>query len=285
MANKPLLIVACVILLLSIGSLAVASTSISGIEQEFEDIDPGKYLSKEATSHNVLYLDEDGAGSSGYLILIPGEYTDANEDQLNDECVAFEFTVKDSNGTDVTNTTSETLCSAQSLDYEYIDLDEGWMVVATVCDTYADAELEDVESCSIGNTYVVESTTSMMVFDSDGYFIELLSLGLDFLGDIFGASCLGILGICCGLILLITGLIVGGKQQPPVHMTGAPMGQQAAVSNYQAPVGNSNNPTEGYAQNAMPNYAAPVNQVAQQTVQPSVTQAPTSQIWDQPDNQ
>ncbi|MDE0858361.1 MAG: hypothetical protein OSA38_07315 [Candidatus Poseidoniaceae archaeon] len=285
MANKPLLIVAGVVLLLSIGSLTVIGTSISGIEQDFEDIDPAKYLSKEATSHNIVYLDEDGAGSGGYLILIPGEYTDADEDQLNDECVAFEFTVKDSNGTDVTNTTSETLCSAASSDYEYINAGGGWMVVATVCDTYADTELEAVESCSIGDTYAVESTTSMMVFDSDAYFIELLSLGLDFLGEVFGAGCVGILGICCGLILLITGLIVGGKQQPPVMMAGMPMGQQPAVSGFQAAVGYGNNPTEGNAQNPMQQYAPPVNQVAQQMVQPSVPQAPASQIWDQPGNQ
>lgn len=269
--HKPTLIAAAVVLLISMGSFAFAGSAVDGVEEDFENIETDKYLSTEATSHSIVFEDEDGEGSAGFLILIPGNYTDANGDYLNDECVAFEFTVKDQGDEDVTDDTSEKLCKASSVDYEYINADDGWMVVASVCDTFADTELEEVETCSLGRTYTVESTTSMMMFDADSYFIELITTGLDFLGDVVGASCMGILGICCGLVLLITGLLVGGNKQMPVAM--------------QTSVGHFHNTPQAQSQNMAQQYIPPVNQVAQQTPPSEAQENQGSQIWDQTGHQ
>jgi hypothetical protein len=138
---------------------------------------------------------------------------------------------------------------------------------------------EDVESCSVGTVYTVESTTSMMVFDSDSYAIEMLGVLGDFLGELLGGSCLGFIGICCGVILLVLGLIVGGNQQTPVIMNGG-MAPQAGVG-YQAPVGQM--PGQPMVQQS---YAPPVAQQPTPQAMPQATeQAPASQIWEQADNQ
>ena len=270
MANKPVLIAAAVVLVLSIGSLAVAGAAISSVEEDFQDLSPYNYLSETSTSHEINYVDADGLGSAGFYILIEGETTDENEDDLVDACVEFEFTVMDGSN-DVTEQTSEVDCTrygTTQLDGEFPD--EGFIVVAKICDTYDDEGngSEDIESCTIGSMYSVQSSTSMMVFDSDSYYVDLLGEIGEFFGELFGGSCFGIIGLCCGLILLIVGLIMGGKQQPPVMMGGMPMNQGGM--GYQAPVGQMQ-------QNIQPplvQNSAPI-QPQQEAIQPP------SQIWDQ----
>jgi len=109
MANKPILIAAAVIMLISLGSLAVAGSAISSVEEDFESIDASTYLSDASTSHQIIYTDDDGAGNSGWLILIEGDDTDADNNGRIDACEAFTYTVK-ADGEDVTNSTSQYLC-------------------------------------------------------------------------------------------------------------------------------------------------------------------------------
>ena len=105
MANKPVLIAAAVVLVLSLGSLAVAGAAISSVEDDFQNITPYSYLSETSTSHEIKYVDDDGLGSAGFYILIEGETTDEDQDGLVDACVDFEFTVMDGSN-DVTEQTS-----------------------------------------------------------------------------------------------------------------------------------------------------------------------------------
>ena len=123
MANKPVLIAAAVVLVLSLGSLAVAGAAISSVEDDFQNITPYSYLSETSTSHEIKYVDDDGLGSAGFYILIEGETTDEDQDGLVDACVDFEFTVMDGS-TDVTEQTSEVDCTrdgATQLDGEFPD--------------------------------------------------------------------------------------------------------------------------------------------------------------------
>ena len=270
MANKPVLIAAGVVLVLSLGSLAVAGAAISSVEDDFQNITPYSYLSETSTSHEIKYVDDDGLGSAGFYILIEGETTDEDQDGLVDACVDFEFTVMDGSN-DVTEQTSEVDCTrygTTQLDDEFPD--DGFITVAKICDTYDDEGngSEDVESCIIGTMYSVQANTGMMVFDSDSYYVDLLGELGDFLGELFGGSCFGIIGLCCGVILLIVGLIMGGKQQPPVMMGGMPMNQGGM--GYQAPVGQMQ-------QQMQPPL---VQQQAPMQPQQEATQAP-SQVWDQ----
>lgn len=280
MANKPVLIAAAVVLLLSVGSLAVAGAAISSVEEDFEKITPSNYLTETSTSHEIKYVDDDGLGSAGFYILIEGETTDENQDGLVDACVEFEFTVMDGSS-NVTEQTSEVDCTrygTTQLDGEFPD--EGFIAVAKICDTYDDEGngSEDVESCDIGTVYSVQANTGMMVFDSDSYYVDILGELGDFLGDLFGGSCFGIIGLCCGVILLIVGLIMGGQQQPPVMMGGMPTGQIPTMG-YQAPVGQMpQQQVQAPIQQTMPQGQVVPN--AQMTQQPA-EQQPQSNVWDQ----
>ena len=275
MANKPVLIAAAVVLLLSIGSLAVAGAALGSVDEDFESISAFDYLTDESTSHQIKYVDDDGAGSAGFWILIEAGATDENDDGLVDACVDFEFTVMDGSE-DVTEDTSEVDCtrsSTEQFDEEFPEKD--YMAVAKICDTYDDSGqgLEELESCSIGTVYTVQSTSSMMVFDADAYYIENLAVLGDFLGELFGGSCFGIIGICCGVILLIVGLIMGGNQQPPVMMGGMPTGGMPGVA-YQAPTG------QMPQQMIQPPIGQPMNQqpVAPVAEQSSGSEQPTQQV-------
>jgi len=152
------------------------------------------------------------------------------------------------------------------------------IAAVSVCDTYDDTGYEDLEECFLGKTYTIESSTSMTIFDADSYYIEILGQLGGFIGELLGGSCLGILGVCCSIVLLIVGLLVGGNQQPTVMMGGVPTGQIPTMG-YQAPVG----------QMPQQQYQAPVQQTmpqgqvvpsAQMTQQP-VEQQPQSNVWDQ----
>ena len=277
MANKPVLIAAAVVLLLSIGSLAVAGAALGSVDEDFESISAFDYLTDESTSHQIKYVDDDGAGSTGFWILIEAGATDENDDGLVDACVDFEFTVMDGSE-DVTEDTSEVDCtrsSTEQFDEEFPEKD--YMAVAKICDTYDDSGqgLEELESCSIGTVFTVQSTSSMMVFDADAYYIENLAVLGDFLGELFGGSCFGIIGICCGVILLIVGLIMGGNQQPPVMMGGMPTGGMPGVA-YQAPTG------QMPQQMIQPPIGQPMNQqpVAPVAEQSATSEQPTQQVWE-----
>lgn len=277
MANKPVLIAAAVVLLLSIGSLAVAGAALGSVDEDFESISAFDYLTDESTSHQIKYVDDDGAGSAGFWILIEAGATDENDDGLVDACVDFEFTVMDGSE-DVTEDTSEVDCtrsSTEQFDEEFPEKD--YMAVAKICDTYDDSGqgLEELESCSIGTVFTVQSTSSMMVFDADAYYIENLAVLGDFLGELFGGSCFGIIGICCGVILLIVGLIMGGNQQPPVMMGGMPTGGMPGVA-YQAPTG------QMPQQMIQPPIGQPMNQqpVAPVAEQSAGSEQPTQQVWE-----
>ena len=277
MANKPVLIAAAVVLLLSIGSLAVAGAALGSVDEDFESISAFDYLTDESTSHQIKYIDDDGAGSSGFQIMIRADLTDENDDGLVDACVDFEFTVMDGSD-DVTEETSEVDCASDivaKFDEEFPD--GGMIAVAKICDTYDDSGqgFEELESCSIGTVYTVQSTSSMMVFDTDAYYIENLEVLGDFLGELFGGSCFGIIGICCGVILLIVGLIMGGNQQPPVMMGGMPTGGMPGVA-YQAPTGQMPQqmiqPPIG-----QPMIQQPVAPVAEQS---TTSEQPSQQVWE-----
>ena len=278
MANKPILIAAAVIMLISLGSLAVAGSAISSVEEDFESIDASTYLSDASTSPQIIYTDDDGAGNSGWLILIEGDDTDADNNGRIDACEAFTYTVK-ADGEDVTNSTSQYLCDEDD-EKGISDLfpDLNLIAAVSVCDTYDDTGYEDLEECFLGKTYTIESSTSMTIFDADSYYIEILGQLGGFIGELLGGSCLGILGVCCSIVLLIVGLLVGGNQQPTVMMGGVPTGQIPTMG-YQAPVG----------QMPQQQYQAPVQQTmpqgqvvpsAQMTQQP-VEQQPQSNVWDQ----
>jgi len=277
MANKPVLIAAAVVLLLSIGSLAVAGAALGSVDEDFESISAFDYLTDESTSHQIKYIDDDGAGSSGFQIMIRADLTDENDDGLVDACVDFEFTVMDGSD-DVTEETSEVDCASDivaKFDEEFPD--GGMIAVAKICDTYDDSGqgFEELESCSIGTVYTVQSTSSMMVFDADAYYIENLEVLGDFLGELFGGSCFGIIGICCGVILLIVGLIMGGNQQPPVMMGGMPTGGMPGVA-YQAPTG------QMPQQMIQPPIGQPMNQqpVAPVAEQSTTSEQPSQQVWE-----
>jgi len=270
MANKPVLIAAAVVLVLSIGSLAVAGASIIGVEDDLEKITPYNYLTETSTSHDINYFDYDGLGNAGFYIVIEAETTDEDLDGFVDACVDFEFAVMVGSN-DVTEQTSEVDCTRYGtthLDDEFPD--EGFITVAKICDTYDDEGngSEDVESCTIGTMYSVKGNTGMMVFDSDSYYTDIFAELGEILGELFGGSCFGIIGLCCGVILLIVGLIMGGKQQPAVMMGGMPMNQGGM--GYQAPVGQM----QQQMQPPLVQQQAPV-QPQQEATQPP------SQIWDQ----
>ena len=122
-----------------------------------------EYTSDANTEITKDYTDEDGMGSAGWLIMIEGEYLDENDNKRVDSCENMNFTVTDEKGNDVTEKSSQFDCYlADEWSDENFDpvRDDGWIVVAYVCNTIS----EEVD-CNIGESYTITSNKNMKLYD------------------------------------------------------------------------------------------------------------------------
>ena len=165
------------------------------------------------TSHTFTFIDEDGAVSSGFYILMDGTYDDVDEDGKTDVCQDVVFKVTDSQGVDVTEDASQLTCLASDVNSEFSDEmrdelpDDGRVIFGYVCATI-DSEVE--YKCNIGENYTISSEVSIYVFNADEYDLAFLG-GFE---QLFGSGLFAIAGSCCcglGGILLLVGLLTGGK--------------------------------------------------------------------------
>lgn len=171
-----------------------------------------EYTSDANTEITKDYTDEDGMGSAGWLIMIEGEYLDENDNKRVDSCENMNFSVTDEKGNDVTEKSSQFDCYlADEWSDENFDpvRDDGWIVVAYVCNTIS----EEVD-CNIGESYTITSNKNMKLYDWDAMEI---AKGEMFVTNVLlsgGAAC----GGCCLLIIgVIMTLTMGKPKQSVVY--------------------------------------------------------------------
>tara|TARA_B100000214_G_C23956494_1_gene623088 strand:- start:415 stop:1371 length:957 start_codon:yes stop_codon:yes gene_type:complete len=240
------------IVMLIIGGL-IAASSISTWE-ESEKIE--NFMSEPSTEIILDYIDEDGAGSGGWYVMIGWEYLlDSDNDGVIDACEddGWNITITDSQGNDMNSTSGNIYCGVDDnrkmaeLDKSHVDIKDGWMIVGIVCDTLDDAEMNgywetsrnengeegevwvqtgENDRCEIGEQYTISSNQEMILFDRDK------QAGLEVRG--FIELCGGICCAICSLIFLILAVISGFAMKPAPQMT-MPIGTGGGVVGGVAP--------------------------------------------------
>ena len=124
------------IVMLIIGGL-IAASSISTWE-ESEKIE--NFMSEPSTEIILDYIDEDGAGSGGWYVMIGWEYLlDSDNDGVIDACEddGWNITITDSQGNDMNSTSGNIYCGIDDnrkmaeLDKSHVDIKDGWMISQT----------------------------------------------------------------------------------------------------------------------------------------------------------
>ena len=243
MANKSLLIVGGICMVIALASFGIAYASgASGIE-DVESVNPEEFILGPGTSFSYTYTAEmNEFGAAGWYIMMNGDYLDDDGDGRTDACQNITFTVTDSQGVDVTEDASEFSCTAPSDDEkafsdEWFDPipGDGRILFAYVCATI---DTETGYDCTVDETYTIASDSQIYVMDKAAFDDAYLEGGLKLLG---GVGLAGVGSCCCGLggILLLIGLFTNGKSTTTVGMI--PL--QGGVPGMQAPA-HGNQPVE-----------------------------------------
>ena len=218
------------IVMLIIGAIILVSAI--GHFEEAEEIET--FMSEPGTEFVQEFIDEDKSGSAGWYLMIQGEYfVDNNDDNIIDACDGLNITITDSQGNDMNSTSGKIYCEFNDnrkmagLDEENVDMNDGWMIVGIICDTYDDAEMnghwettngedgsesekwvetDESDRCEIGEKYTISSNQEMILFDRHTQ-EELEEEG-------FWTLIIGICGCCCGLITLLLGIGFGFGMMP-----------------------------------------------------------------------
>lgn len=193
--------------------LILASISIGIGIGELDELSKktSEYTSDANTEITKDYTDEDGMGSAGWLIMIEGEYLDENDNKRVDSCENMNFSVTDEKGNDVTEKSSQFDCYlADEWSDENFDpvRDDGWIVVAYVCNTIS----EEVD-CNIGESYTITSNKNMKLYDWDAMEIAKGEMFVTNVLSSGGAAC----GGCCLLIIGVIMALTMGKPKQSVE--------------------------------------------------------------------
>ena len=218
MANKPVLIVGGIFMLLAIASFGIAGSSWSSGIDDFENADGEEaFITGPDNSFTYTYTDDDGMGSAGWYVMMEGEYGDADGNDRTDACENVTFTITDSGGNDVTGEAGHVIC-ADSNEWrdEWADPveDDGRIVFGYVCATI-DSSDEVPYTCTIGEKYTITSDTQLYVFDKDSHDLQFI----DGIWSFLQSGLLGSVGACCcglGGILVLVGALTGGAPKPMV---------------------------------------------------------------------
>ena len=218
MANKPVLIVGGICVVLAIASFGIAGSNWSEGVDDFENAEEVEaFIEGPDNSFTYTYTDDDGQGSGGWYVMMDGEYGDANGNDRTDACEDVTFTITDSGGNDVTGEAGHVIC-ADSNEWrdEWADPveDDGRIVFGYVCATIDSSEGVKY-TCTIGEKYTITSETQLYVFDKDSYDLQFI----DGVWSFIQGGVLGSLGTCCcglGGILVLVGALTGGAPKPMV---------------------------------------------------------------------
>ena len=190
MANKPVLIVGGICIVLAIASFGIAGSNWSEGVDEFENTEEMEaFIKGPDNSFTYTYTDVDGQGSGGWYVMMEGEYGDADGNDRTDACENVTFTITDSLGNDVTGEAGHVFC-ADSNEWrdEWADPVEGdgLIVFGYVCASL-DSTDEVSYTCNLGEDYTITSDTQLYVFDKDTYDLQFVEGLLSFIqGGILG---------------------------------------------------------------------------------------------------
>jgi hypothetical protein len=257
MASNPILITGGVICLFSASLLLVAGAFTNEGVKEMEDLEEIDYDASdyyfetmETETHHVgfvQFVDEDGAGSLPWMLMVEGQYSDANEDGQIDVCEGLRMEilwpgVNNTRGwVNVTDENVGTLkcdMSNQVRDPEDDDL----VTIGYICDTIG----EPAQNCTVGQSFWVtlydedNSSIPFTLYDSDASTIAFFQIvgedAAEAIAPLLGAGLIGFVS-CCGMvfgfIIFLVGLLTGGN--PPqevqfVYQSPNPMAMNSDVN-------------------------------------------------------
>ena len=174
-------------------AIGVLMWVIAGVA--FNEADSG-WIAEGSTGTTLQIADEDGRGDIGFSFFVKADYTDSDDDGVWDHCQDFDITVakKPESGWD-----------DEDGDFYFQSSREG----ERTCDVGSGADKSRPGFAKVGHAclgcyrgeFQFEANQQVWIIYSDE------ALG-DFFGGIFvgagGSSC-----ICCGILLLVLGLIMG----------------------------------------------------------------------------
>ena len=260
MASKPILATGVGVCIFSASLLLVAGAFTNEGVESLENLDEidynvydyyfGSYYETRTVENETRYdhygivqfIDEDGAGSLPWAVMVSGYYSDANEDGQIDVCEGLRMEIhwlpEDSNYVNVTDENVGALkCDMSNEDRapEYDDL----VTIGYICDTIS----EPGQNCTVGQDFQVtlydenNSSIPFTLYDSDASAIAFIGLiGEDAavgITALLGAGLIGFVSCFCmvfGLIIFFIGLVIGTN--PP----------QEAQFVYQSPRSDSKDP-------------------------------------------
>lgn len=256
MASKPILITGGVICLFSASLLLVAGVFTNEGVKEMEDLEDIDYDASdyyfetiETEAHHVgfvQFVDEDGAGSLPWMVMVEGKYSDANKDGQIDVCEGLRMEIlwpddDDPNTVNVTDENVGTLkCDMpdENRDPENDDL----VTIGYICDTIG----EPAQNCTVGQSFLVtlydedNSSIPFTLYDTDASTIAFFQIvgedAVEAIAPLVRASLIGFVS-CCGMvfgfIIFLVGLLTGGN--PPqevqfVYQSPNPMAMNSDVN-------------------------------------------------------
>ena len=256
MASKPILITGGVICLFSASLLLVAGVFTNEGVKEMEDLEDIDYDASdyyfetiETEAHHVgfvQFVDEDGAGSLPWMVMVEGKYSDANKDGQIDVCEGLRMEIlwpddDDPNTVNVTDENVGTLkcdMSDENRDPENDDL----VTIGYICDTIG----EPAQNCTVGQSFLVtlydedNSSIPFTLYDTDASTIAFFQIvgedAVEAIAPLVRASLIGFVS-CCGMvfgfIIFLVGLLTGGN--PPqevqfVYQSPNPMAMNSDVN-------------------------------------------------------
>ncbi len=202
--------------------MVIGGGNIEDAGETFEDID--EYKLERVTLGTLTITDSDGFGDLGFTFYIEGEYIDNNNNDIWDHCETTEITITAAPATngdwdegkngDFYFAVNDPNCEVNDNNKDDSKSTDGLVKVGRAC-----------LACYAGNMSFESNTEVWVTYDD-----ETIEEVIEGIGEgIFGAaqSFTGFLGVCCGVLIIIFGLVLGSlvnnEKQVVVQNNGMPV--------------------------------------------------------------
>ena len=205
--------------------MVIGGGNIEDAGETFEEID--QYKLEQVTVGTLTITDSDGVGDLGFSFYVEGVYIDNNNNSIWDHCETTEITIIEKPATnsewdegrngDFYYQVKDDNCEVNENNKDNSKSTDGLIKVGRAC-----------LACYAGDMSFESNAEVWVTYDD-----EMIGDVIEGIGEgIFGAaqSFTGFLGVCCGIFIIIFGLVLGllinNEKQVIVQNTGMQMMQQ-----------------------------------------------------------
>ena len=205
--------------------MVIGGGNIEDAGETFEEIE--QYKLEQVTVGTLTITDSDGVGDLGFSFYVEGVYIDNNNNSIWDHCETTEITIIEKPATnsegdegrngDFYYQVNDDNCEVNENNKDNSKSTDGLIKVGRAC-----------LACYAGDMSFESNAEVWVTYDD-----EMIGDVIEGIGEgIFGAaqSFTGFLGVCCGIFIIIFGLVLGllinNEKQVIVQNTGMQMMQQ-----------------------------------------------------------